>query len=57
MFLCFIKFELKFDDYKNCLVANQLEKGINHLEKNWIKILTKFENHRQLMLINRLIVK
>ena len=22
---CFIKYELKFDDYKNCLEANQLE--------------------------------
>ena len=57
MFLCFIKFKLKFDDYKNCHEANQLEKGINHLEKNLIKILIKFENHRQLILNNRLILR
>ena len=46
MFLCFMKFKHKFDDYKNCLEANQLEKGISHLAKNLIKILNKFENHR-----------
>lgn len=57
MFLCFMKFKLKFDDYKNCLEANQLEIGISHLEKNLIKILNKFENHRQLILNNRLILK
>ena len=34
---CFIKYKLKFDDYKNFLQANQLEKGINHLEKNLVK--------------------
>ena len=56
MFLCFMKFKHKFDDYKNCLEANQLEKGISHLAKNLIKILNKFENHRQLILNNRLIL-
>ena len=30
---CFIKRKLKFEDYKNCLEATQLEIKINHLEK------------------------
>ena len=30
---CFIKGKNKFEDYKNCLDATQLEHKINHLEK------------------------
>ena len=30
---CVIKRKLKFEDYKNCLEATQLENKINHLEK------------------------
>ena len=30
---CFIKRRLKFQDYKNCLEAAQIENKINHLEK------------------------
>ena len=52
-----MKFKLKLDDYKNSLEANHLEKGISHLEKDLIKILNKFENHRRLILNNRLILK
>ena len=33
---CVIKRKLKFEDYKNCLEAAQLETKINHLEKNTI---------------------
>ena len=33
---CVIKRKLKFEDYKNCLEATQLENKINHLEKNEI---------------------
>ena len=33
---CVIKRKLKFEDYKNCLKATQLENKINHLEKNEI---------------------
>ena len=29
----FIKFEIKFERYKNCLKANQLENKINYLKK------------------------
>ena len=32
----FIKRKLKFQDYKNCLEAAQIENKINHLEKNKI---------------------
>ena len=31
---CVIKRKLKFENYKNCLEANQLENKINYLEKN-----------------------
>ena len=34
---CVIKRKLKFENYKNCLEATQLENKINHLEKNQIK--------------------
>ena len=34
---CVIKIKLKFEDYKNCLEATQLENKINHL-KNKIDI-------------------
>ena len=35
---CVIKRKLKFEDYKNCLEATQLENKINHLERNEIDI-------------------
>ena len=35
---CVIKRKLKFENYKNCLRATQLENKINHLEKNKINI-------------------
>ena len=31
---CVIKRKLKFENYKNCLEATQLENKINHLERN-----------------------
>ena len=34
----FIKRKLKFQDYKNCLEAAQVENKINHLEKNKINL-------------------
>ena len=30
---CVIKIKVKFEDYKNCLAATQLENEINQLEK------------------------
>ena len=35
---CVIKRKLKFEDYKNCLKAAQIESKINHLEKNKIDV-------------------
>ena len=41
---CVIKGKLKFEGYKNCLEANQLENEINHPEKNDID-LDSFKNY------------
>ena len=35
---CAIKRKLRFDNYKNCLEATQLENKISYLEKNKINI-------------------
>ena len=35
---CAIKQKLKFENYKNCLEATQLENKISYLEKNKINI-------------------
>ena len=35
---CVIKRKLKFENYKNCLEATQLENKINHLVKNKVNI-------------------
>ena len=36
--MCVMKRKLKFENYKNCLEATQLENKINYLEKNKIDI-------------------
>ena len=36
--ICLTKRKLKFENYKNCLEATQLENKINYLEKNKINI-------------------
>ena len=36
--MCFMKRKLKFQDYKKCLVAAQIENKINHLGKNKIDV-------------------
>ena len=38
---CVMKRKLKFENYKNCLEATQLENKINHLEKNVVKMIIK----------------
>ena len=43
---CAIKKTLKFEDYKSCLEANQLENKINHLEKNKIDVDSLKNNHK-----------
>ena len=42
-----IKRKLKFEDYKNCLEATQLEKKINHLGKNEIAADTLKKDHKE----------
>ena len=41
------KRKLKFEDYKNCLQATQLENNIKHLEKNKIDIDGLKEDHKE----------
>ena len=42
-----IKRKLKFEDYKNCLKAAQIENEINHLEKNKIDVDSLKEDKKQ----------
>ena len=44
---CVINRKLKFENYKNCLEATQLENKINYLEKNKIGIYSITENHKE----------
>ena len=51
-----IKRKIKFQDYKNCLEASQVENKINDLEKNetdWDSL----ENQKQFIKNNKLILK
>ena len=52
-----IKRKLKFEDYIDCLEANQLEKQISHLEKNKINIDSLRKNHENFIKNKRLILK
>ena len=57
---CFIKRKLKFEKYKNCLEATQLENKSNHLGKNKINIDSFFcykRNHKEFIKNNKLILK
>ena len=47
-----MKRKLKFQDYKNCLEASQMENKISHLEhiKIDVKSLKKFIKHKKLIL-------
>ena len=45
--MCVIKRKLKFENYKNCLEATQLENKINHLEKNKINRDSINKNHKE----------
>ena len=50
---CVIKRKLKFQDYKNCLKAAQVENKINHLEKNKIDV----DSLKEFIKINKLVLK
>ena len=44
---CVIKRKLKFENYKSCLEATQLENKINHIEKNKIDTDRKQTIHKK----------
>ena len=54
---CVIKRKLKFQDYKNYLAATQIEKKINHLEKNKLDIDSLKEDQKEFVKNNKLIFK
>ena len=54
---CVIKRKLKFENYKNCLEATQLENKINHLKKNKIGIDSLEKDHKRFIKNNKLILK
>ena len=53
---CVIKRKLKFQDYKNCSEAAQIENKINHLEKPKIDVGSLKENKKE-FIKNKLILK
>ena len=54
---CVIKRKLKFQDYKNCLEAAQIENKIDHLEKNVIQAYSPKKDKKELIKNNKLILK
>ena len=54
---CVIKRELKFENYKNCLEATQLDNKINYLEKNKISVDRLKKDHKEFIRNNKLILK
>ena len=54
---CVIKRKLKFENYKNCLEATQLENKINYVEKNKLEIDRIKENHKEFIKKNISILK
>ena len=54
---CVIKRLLKFENYKNCLKATQLENKVNHLENNKIDIYRIKENHKEFIGNNKSILE
>ena len=52
-----IKRKLKFENYKSCVEATQLENKINHLEKAKINIDRIKENHKEFIKNNKRILK
>ena len=54
---CVKKRNLKFENYKNCLEATQIEKKISYLGKNKINIDSVKKNHKQFMRKNKSIIK
>ena len=55
--MCVIKRKAKFENYKNCLEATQLENKINYLEKYKVDINGIKKNHKELIKNNKSILK
>ena len=53
---CVLKRKLKFENYKNCLEATQLDNKIKYLEKNKINIDSLKENHKKFIRNNKSIL-
>ena len=53
----FHKGKLKFQNYKLCLEATQLENKINQLEKNKLAVDSLGENHKEFTKTNTLLLK
>ena len=54
---CAIKRNLKFQDYKNCFEAVQIENNINHLEEIKIQADRLKEGQKEFVKNNKLILK
>ena len=51
------KRKLKFEDYKNCIEATELENKINYLEKDKIETDSLKKDHKEFIKNNKLILK
>ena len=56
MIKCVIKRKRKYESYKNCLEATQLDDKINYIEKNKIDIDGIKENHKEFIKNNKSIL-
>ena len=54
---CIIKRKLKFQDYKNCLEAAQIERNISYLRKKKIGVDSLKEDQKEFVKNNKLILK
>ena len=55
--MCVIKRKLKFQDYKNCLEAAQIERKINYLRTKEIDVDSHKEDQKEFVNNNTLILK
>ena len=53
---CVVKRKLKFEDYKHCSEATQLENKINRLEKNKLDVNGLWKYHRKFIKNNKLML-
>lgn len=51
--VCQLVWKIKFEDYRNHIESNQLEKEINHQEKNNFDVDGLRKNHEEFVKYNR----